>query len=149
MTTTPYNSVDHALYVTTYDDITFAVQGKPDGDYIAVTYDNDAIQAVAGVDGDVQFSQIKASLGTITATNQWGSPWNANMNHCFRNQQAGNYLKKLEVKRISASENTTIWSTGRPMIVKTPDYSIGSKANDRAWAFKVENLVPGEFTAPV
>lgn len=151
MATKIYNSLDHKVYFTFNDNgtsKTFAGQGEPDADFISVTYDNEAVQAMEGAKGDVQFSQKKASLGSLSASFQWGSSTNDNLNYVFRNQQKGMYLEKVEVKRITDVENVIVWTSSRAMIAKIPDYSVGSQANDRSWDIKLEGLFPGEFTTP-
>lgn len=148
MANKPYNAIDHALYLTTFDGVTFIAQGEPDADFIAVTYVNDSTTATEGAKGDVQFSQRKASLGSIVFTCQWQSPTNDNLNQVFDDQQIGSYLKKAEVKRISNTENITIWSSINPKIVKRADYSLGTTVADRGWSFLVEKLTAGEKLAP-
>lgn len=148
MANKPYSTADHALYLTTYDGVTFKMEGEPDSDFIVVTSVNDSTTAVEGAKGDVQFSLRKTGLGSIVATCQWGSPTNDNLNQVFADQQSGNYLKSAEVKRISNSENTVIWSSVNPKIVKRADYSLGTTVADRAWSFLVEKLTPGEKVAP-
>jgi hypothetical protein len=148
MSNKPYNAKDHALYLTTYDGITFVGQGEPDADFIAVTYVNDSTTAAEGAKGDVQFSQRIASLGNILFTCQWGSPTNDNLNQVYADQQKGNYLQSAEVKRISNTENITVWSAINPKIVKPADYTVGIAVADRGWNFLVEKLTPGEKLAP-
>jgi len=148
MASKPYNAIDHALYLTTFNDITFIAQGEPDADFIAVSFVNDAVTASEGAKGDVQFSQRVASLGTIVFTCQWGSPTNDNLNQVFFDQQAGNILKKAEIKRISNTENIVVWTSVNPKITKIPDYTTGVTASDRGWNFMVEKLTAGEKLAP-
>lgn len=148
MANIPYQAADHALYITTHDDITFSFQGEPDGDFIVVSYDNDTVTAQEGAKGDVQYSQRVASLGTIVATCQWQSLSNENLNKVFKDQQNSLFMKRAEVKRISNTENTTVCTSLEPMIMKTPDYGLGTTAADRAWSFKVKNLTFEETTAP-
>lgn len=149
MPSKPYNASNHALYLTTFDDITFVAQGEPDADFIAVSYVNDAVTSSEGAKGDVQFSERIASLGLIVFTCQWGSVSNENLNQVFADQQEGNILKKAEVKRISNSENIVIWTSINPKLVKPADYTIGTAASNRGWNFSVERLKAGERTAPV
>ena len=148
MANKPYNAIDHALYLTTFNGITFVAQGEPDLDFIAVSYVNDATTASEGAKGDVQFSQRVASLGTIVFTCQWGSPTNDNLNQVFEDQQAGNIMLKAEVKRISNTENTVVWTSINPKITKIPDYATGVEASNRGWNFMVERLKAGEKLAP-
>lgn len=148
MANIPFSAADHALYLTTHDDVTFALQGEPDGDFIVVSYDNDTVTAQEGVKGSVQYSQRVASLGTIVATNQWQSPFNDQMNQVFKDQQNSLYMKRAEVKRISSTENTTVCTSIKPMIMKTPDYGLGSTAADRAWSLKVSQLTFEEVADP-
>lgn len=148
MANKPYNAVDHALYLTTFDNITFVAQGEPDADFIAVSFVNDAVTAVEGAKGDVQFSQRVASLGTIIFTCQWGSPTNDNLNQVFSDQQNGDNLLKAEIKRISNTENVIVWTSINPKITKIPDYATGVSASNREWNFMVERLTAGEKVNP-
>lgn len=148
MANRPYNALDHALYLTTFDGTTFVGQGEPDADFIAVSYVNDASTAIEGAKGDVQFSQRIASLGLFVFTCQWGSPTNDNLNQVFADQQAGNFLQSIELKKISNTENVTIWSAVNPKIVKVPDYATGIAPADRGWNFLGEKLTPGERVTP-
>lgn len=149
MATKPYNAVDHALYLTTFDDVTFIAQGEPDADFIAVTFVNDSSTATEGAKGDVQFSQRIASLGNIAFTCQWGSSTNETLNQVFADQQNGSFLKSAKIKRISETENVVVWECVNPKIVKRADYTIGIAPADRAWNFLAEKLTPGERSSPV
>jgi len=148
MANKPYSALDHALYLTTFDDITFVCQGDADGDFLAVSYVNDSSAAIEGAKGDVQFTERVASLGLIVFTCQWGSPTNDNLNQVFIDQQAGKIMKVAEIKRISNTENIVIWTSINPKIAKVPDYTIGTTVADRAWNFMVERMLPGEKLAP-
>jgi hypothetical protein len=148
MPTLAYDADAHKLYITTYDDKTFQVEGEPDGDFFLATYDNEAVTASEGAKGDVQFSQRIASLGTVTSTSQWGSDTNKVLNQVFKDQQKGNHPKKVELKRITDTENVLVLTCSRAMIGKTPDYGIGVEAADRPWGFKLEKMKFDETQAP-
>ena len=143
-----YNAEDHALYLTTFDDVTFSTDGEIDGDFLVITYDNDAISAVEGAKGKVQFSQRIASLGNAQVAVQWGSQFNEVLQQAFRDQQQGNYLQRAELKRISNTENTTVCTSINPKIMKVADYTIGTVAGDRTWNLKLENLSFEEVQDP-
>ena len=143
-----YNALDHYLYLTTHDDVTFRAEGAQDGDFLTVAFDNDTMTFSEGAQGDVQGSQRKASLGMITFTGQWGSKTNNNFNYVFNNQQKSLYLKKAQIKRINENENVTVWDSTGAWLVKPADWSAGSVANPRAWSVKVKGLEAKETEAP-
>ncbi len=144
-----YFSQDHFLYLTTYDDITFSLQGKPDGDFLQVDYDNDTITVAEGADGEPQWSQRVASVGTFIATIQWGADTMDKMHKVFEDQQKGFYLKRAELKRITNTENVTVCTSQEPKILKLPTYTIGTVAADRPMSIKVSKLKFEEVVDPV
>ncbi len=144
----PYNALDHYLYLTTYDDVTFRLEGAQDGDFINVAYSNDVMSFTEGAQGDVQPSQRVATLGTITFTGQWGSDFNSKLNQVFKDQQKSLFLKKAQVKRINDAENTLVWDSKGAWLVKPADMALGSEASPRAWAITVKGLTAEETTAP-
>jgi|GEM_PF-2838751 len=148
MTTKPYASQDHITYITTYDDKVFPIQGKPNGDYVLIEFPEDSVSDEEGVDGDVQYSVRVAEKANWTLTNQWGSDWNEIMNQAFSDQKEGNYLKKIELKRVNLTENVSIAEGQRPMIKKIPNYQIGSKPADRAWMIVAEKTKMKEKQSP-
>jgi hypothetical protein len=148
MTTKPYASLDHIVYITTYDDKVFPLQGKPDADYILIEFQNEPVDAVEGVDGDVQYSLRTAKMANWTMTNQWGADWNDYMNQAHEDQASGNYLKKIELKRINQTTNISIAEGQRPMIKKIPNYQLGAKAADRAWIVVCEKTDMKEKQTP-
>lgn len=148
MPTDFYDANSHVAYLTTYDDVTFALEGDADGDNFAADYDNDAITSIEGSRGDVQFSQVIASLGTVTKTMQWGSASNKILNQVFKDQQSGNPPKKLELKRINDDENVLVLTSSRCVIQKVPTYTTGTAAQNRAWAFKLEKMSFDEVQDP-
>jgi len=143
-----YDALNHFIYITTFDDVTFSLEGEQDGDFLSIVFDNDSITGAEGAKGDVQWSQRQPSLGTIVFTGQWGSDFNQKLNQVHKDQIAGNPPKKLQVKRISGTENTLIYDTGSCRIMKTADQAIGSVANPRAWSIKVGKLTEEEVAAP-
>lgn len=149
MATENYSALDTFIYITTHNDITFRLEGAADGDFITVDLDNDTVISVEGAQGDVQHSQHKSSLGTVGWVGQWGSTTNKYLNWCFNRQQEGNYLKKLEVKKINQTENVTLHAGDKPMIMKPATNTLGTQAANRNWSFKVENLTYGDELAPV
>jgi hypothetical protein len=148
MSTIAYNALDHAVYITDYQDFTFAGQGEPDGDYIAATFVNDTVTSTEGVKGDVQDSIRVGEMGEITVTSQWGSDLNKILTQVYKDQKSSNFMKRLDVKRISNTENTTILTGLNPKIVKIPDYTLGSEAADRAWVIRVHKMDMVEVQAP-
>ena len=144
-----YSALDHKIYLTTDEGTTFALEGAIDGDFITVEYDNDSVNAVEGAQGNVQFSQRKNSLGTVSFSGQWGAVTNENLNYVFARQQKGYFIEKLQVKRINELENTLIHDAQRAMIQKPPTNTMGPTASDKSWPFKVEGLTYEEQTAPV
>ena len=148
MSTAIFNAIDHGMYFTTFDDVTFVGQGEPDADFISATFVNDTVTSTEGVKGDVQHSIRKARMGEITFTCQWGSDTNKILNQVYKDQDESNYMKRIDVKRISNTENTTVITGIKPVIVKRPDYTLGSEAADRAWVIRVENMDLVETQAP-
>lgn len=148
MASIPYSATDHALYITTYDDITFALQGEPNADFINIEFVNDQVTSSEGAKGDVQDSIRKAEMARITASCQWGSDFNKIMNQLNEDQKNGNYAKRAEVKRISNTENTTIFTSINPKVVKLPNWTVGTEAADRAYILNVHNGVMNEKQAP-
>lgn len=149
MPTEFYNADSHIPYLTDYNGITFALDGQADGDSFLATYDNDALSTIVGASGDVQFSQVVASLGTVTRTGQWGAASNKILNKVFKDQQKGKPPQKLEFKRISEDENVLVMTCSRCGIQKIPDYTVGVTAQNRAWAFKLEKMSFEEVQDPV
>ncbi len=143
-----FNALDHYLYLTTHDDITFRIEGAQDGDFLSVVYDNDTMSFSEGAQGDVQPSQRVASLGMITFTGQWGSDSNKKFAFVFNSQQQSLYLKKAQIKRINTTENVVVWDSQGAWLVKTADWTVGSEASARAWAVKVKRLKEAETEAP-
>lgn len=148
MPTLAYDANSHVLYLTDYDGVTFALDGNADGDNFLASYDNDAVTGIEGSQGDVQFSQVIASLGTVTKTAQWGAVSNKILNKVFKDQQKGRTPQKLELKRINDNENVLVMTSSRCMIQKTPDYTIGTAAQNRGWAFKLEKMAFEEVQDP-
>ncbi len=148
MPTLSYDAANHFFYLTSYDDITFALGGAPDGDFFTVTYANDATSSAEGAQGDVQFSQRVASLGNVTYTSQWGAETNKILNQVFKDQQKGLYMQTAELKRISNIENVTVLTCSRAMIQKVPDYTIGTESSDRGWTFALEKMTFKELQTP-
>lgn len=143
-----YNALDHFLYLTDDEGITFRAEGAQDGDYISVVFDNDTMSFSEGAQGDVQPSQRVASLGTITFTGQWGSDSNSKFNYVFNRQQSSLYMRKAQIKRINTTENVLVWDSTGVWITKSADWTVGSEASPRAWAFKVKGLKAAETLAP-
>jgi len=148
MPTKEFDAGSHTAYVTTFDDKTFALEGEPDGDAYNATFDNDAVGAIEGAKEDVQFSLRGASLGTFTKTMQWGADTNKILNQVFKDQKAGNFAKRVEIKRINQSENVLVLTCARAVITKIPDLVFGVAAADRPWAFKLEKMEFPETQAP-
>jgi len=148
MTVKIYASQDEITYITTHDDKVFPLQGKPDGDYILIEFQNEPVDAVEGVDGDVQYGLRTASMANWTLTNQWGADWNEYMQQAYDDQKEGNYLKKIEHKRINLTTNISVAEGQRPMIKKIPNYQLGQKAADRAWIVVAEKTVMKEKQTP-
>jgi hypothetical protein len=144
-----YNALDHYLYLTTHDDKTFRIEGAQDGDFLAVTYDNDTMSFAEGAQGDVQASQRVASLGSFLFTGQWGSASNKNFAYVFNDQNKNSlFLKKAQIKRINSSGSVVVWNSKKAWLVKTADWTIGSQASPRAWTIKVSGLEEVETEAP-
>lgn len=143
-----YNALDHFIYLTTYNDITFKLDGAQDGDFISIVFDNDTMTFSEGSQGDVQPSQRVASLATWTSTSQWGAETNSRLQQVFKDQQSGNYLKKAELKRISSTENTLIATSTGAYLTKPADYAIGSEASPRSWPLKTKGTKFEEVLAP-
>lgn len=150
MPTIAYSAAEHSIYITTYDDITFVGQGEPDADFIGIEFVNDSVTSVEGAKGEVQDSIRVAKMGRVTFTNQWGSNFNDVMNQVNKDQQAGNYMKSLTVKRTNETTgvNDEIMSCVNPKIVKLPNYSIGVSASDRTYVYNVHNMEMKEVEAP-
>ncbi len=140
MPTEFFDANSHVLYLTTYDDITFAIGGDADGDNFLATYDNASVTKVEGAKGDVQFSQRIASSGTVTKTVQWGADSNKILNQVFKDQQKGNTPKKLELKKINENQNVLVMTSSRCVIEKIPDLTTGVTAQNRGWAFGLEKM---------
>jgi hypothetical protein len=143
-----YNALDHYLYLTTHDDITFRVEGAQDGDFLSVVYDNDTMTFSEGAQGDVQPSQRVASLATILFTGQWGSSSNKKLAYVFNDQQNSLYLKKAQIKRINTTENVVVWDSKGAWLMKTADWAVGSEASPRAWSVKTKRTKEAETEAP-
>lgn len=149
MTTKPYDSKRHTVYLTTHDDIVFPAQGKGEGgNFILITFDTDSVSKEEGVDGDIQYSIRVAESASWSVGNQWGSDFNAIMNKIFASQKEGNYLKKIELKRITPVENISVCVGERPMVIKVPDYSLGAKPADRVWMIATEHTKFNEQQVP-
>lgn len=148
MPTKIFDAATHTAYITTHDDITIAMEGEPDGDNFLATYTNDAVTALEGAKGDVQWSQIVISLGVVTKTMQWGSVSNQILQKMFADQQKQLYPKKFELKRISGTENVTELTCARVMITKPADLTEGAAAANRAWALSLEKMKFPEEVAP-
>lgn len=148
MPTRIFDAATHTGYIKTHDDITYALEGEPDGDNFVATYANDAVTALEGAKGDVQWSQTVISLGTVTKTFQWGSSSNQVFQKIFADQQNQLYPKKFELKRISGTENVTEVTCARVMITKPADITEGAAAANRAWALSLEKMKFPEEVAP-
>ncbi len=148
MPTRIFDAATHTAYITTNDDITYAFEGEPDGDNFLATYANDAVTALEGAKGDVQWSQIVISLGTVTKTMQWGSESNQVLQKIFADQQKQLYPKKFELKRVAGDENVTEVTCSRVMITKPADLTEGAAAANRAWALQLEKMKFPEVVAP-
>ena len=98
--------------------------------------------------GDVQDSIRVAKMGEVTITCQWGSDLNKILNQVYDDQNDSNYMIRLDVKRISNTENTTVITGLNPKIVKPADYTLGSEAADRAWVVRVHKMKLVEVQAP-
>ncbi len=144
-----YNALDHFIYIVTWDNITFKLEGAQDGDFISVVFDNDSVTGAEGAQGDVQWSQRVPSMGTVIFTGQWGADSNGKINQVHKDQIAGRPPKKMQVKRINDTENTLLHDTTSCRVGKGADKVVGSVANPRAWTFKVGGLSEEEVTAPV
>jgi hypothetical protein len=144
----PLNTLDHNLYLTTYDGNTFAGQGEPDADFILAEFVNDTVTSVEGAKGEVQDTVRVAKMGRITFTCQWGSDFNKFMNQVYKDQQEGNYLQSADIKRISNTENVTVATSINPKIVKLPNWAAGPQATDRAYILNVHNMEMAEREIP-
>jgi len=148
MASIPYSAIDHAIYVTDNAGITFAGQGEPDADFISATFINDTVSSTEGVKGDVQDSIRVAKMGEITFTCQWGSDTNKILNQVYEDQNNGLYMQRLDIKRISNTENTTVITGINPKLVKLPDYALGQEGSDRAYVFRVHEMTYAEKQTP-
>lgn len=144
----PYSAANHHLYLTTFDGVTFALQGEPDADFILAEFVNDTTESKEGAKGDVQDSVRIAKMGRITATCQWGSDFNKVMNQVYKDQSDGNFLQSADIKRISNTENTTVATSINPKIVKLPNWNAGVSAADRAYILNVHNMEMQERQTP-
>ena len=153
--TETYDALSHNLVITTTAGITFFAEGAQDGDYITVEYENDMITASEGAHGDIQFSQRKASLGTISFNNHWGSITNKNFNYLFDQQQviAATGVDAAVITRMEVQKGggEVVWTAEKSVIQKPAGYTIGSEASPREWSFKVSQLKvgPDAIVAPV
>ncbi len=142
-----YAMDEHTFYVTNHDDKTVAFNGGDD-DYISVAFENVSVTGEESAKGAVQWNRRVTRKGTITVSLQWGSNENDILNQMFFDQSEGNLLKSSSVKRITQTENTTLYSTvGRLFIQKIPDDSLGAEGGSRIWIFDVEKMTADERTA--
>lgn len=140
MAITKYSANEYTLFLTTYDDVTWAFSGEGPDDVFTFAYDNDDITTTVGIKGDVQFSQTVASLGTATAVCQWGADTVKKITQMHRDQQDGNFMKKLQLKRNSDSVNETVVDCETSAIQKMPDLVQGASATPRSFLFKLEKM---------
>ena len=133
-----YNATDYYLFVTMNDGTSFEAQGESENDMLKVSMDEDVVNAVQNAKGDVQFSQIQSSLGTVESYLQWGSDTNKYLQYCFDEQQKGNNLQSIAVK--SKATGMDIHKSSNVMITKPADLALGKQAGNRTWVFKCEKL---------
>ncbi|MCK5601209.1 hypothetical protein KAR91_05050 [Candidatus Pacearchaeota archaeon] len=135
-----YSALEYTLFITTFDDTTWPFSGEGPDDVFTFAYDNDDVTTTAGIKGDVQFSQTVASLGTGTAVCQWGADTVKKITQMHRDQQAGNFMKKLQLKRNSDSVNEIVVDCESSAIQKMPDLVQGATATPRSFLFKLEKM---------
>lgn len=132
-----YSALDYTLFITTWDDTTWPFSGEGPDDVFTFDYDQDDITTVQGIKGDVQVSQTVASLGTGTSICQWGANTNQKLTQMHSDQQAGNFPKKIQLKRNSSSVNETVVDCESCAILRIPSLVQGATASPRSWVFKL------------
>jgi len=140
-----YSMSDHTFYLTTHDGKTIAFRGGDD-DYIKISFDNNAVTSQESPNGNVQWHKRITKKGTIVFSVQWGSVENEYLNQIKHDQDQGGYIMSTAFKRITESENTSLFSTGRGFIQKTADASYGAEGGPRVWTFEVEEMMAEERT---
>lgn len=136
-----YSANEYTLFLTTWDDVTWAFSGEGPDDVFTFAYDNDDVTTQPGIKGDVQFSQTVASLGTGTAVCQWGADTVKKLTQMHRDQNIdGNFMKKLQLKRNSNTVNEIIVDCESAAIQKMPDLVQGAVAAPRSFLFKLEKM---------
>jgi hypothetical protein len=143
----PYSTQEHSLYLVNFQDRQFDIsEGITDAGF-AIAYDNDAVSFEESPKGFTQFHIRKIRKAVVEVTLDWGSISNTRLNQAFLEQEQGNRLKNCLVKRVSSTENITVYSgIGTVLIQKPADSSLGAVAGPRVWRIHVDQLVNEERT---
>lgn len=113
------------------------IKGRPDGDFLNISFNQDSFTEVEGVDGDVTWSALSSTLATMTVTLQGSSPSNDVLSGFHITDRA----TKLGTFAVFVKDNSgrDLFVSDAARIKKFPDMSKGKEVSSREWVISCAN----------
>lgn len=116
------------------------LDGASEGDFVTITYDEDAVKKTVGAQGYVVATINANDGGKITWTGSQGTPTHDRLSAIAalqRRKGAGLVKKPIMVRH---NNGTTIALGAEAWIMKVPDTTFGAEHKDREWGFDIAHL---------